>query len=36
YTSCPIAGFNKSYIEKLLYLDGINDHIIFTNICGKE
>ncbi|EAD2760278.1 streptolysin associated protein SagB, partial [Listeria monocytogenes] len=29
-------GFNKSYIEKLLYLDGINDHIIFTNICGKE
>ena len=36
FTSCPIAGFNKSTIEKLLYLDGINDHIVFTNICGKE
>ncbi|EKP7339255.1 SagB family peptide dehydrogenase [Listeria monocytogenes] len=36
FTSCPIAGFNKSVIEKLLYLDGVNDHIVFTNICGKE
>ncbi|EOL43458.1 SagB family peptide dehydrogenase [Enterococcus caccae] len=36
FTSCPIAGFNKSTIEKLLYLDGVNDHIVFTNICGKD
>jgi len=36
FTSCPLAGFNKTTIEKLLYLDGVNEHIIFTNICGKE
>lgn len=36
YTSCPIAGFNKIEIEKHLSLDGVNDHIVFTNVCGKE
>lgn len=36
YISCFIVGFNKLYIEKFLYLDGINDYIIFINICGKE
>jgi len=36
FTTCPLAGFNKSKIEKLLYLDGVNEHILFTNICGKE
>ncbi|MBC1480945.1 SagB/ThcOx family dehydrogenase [Listeria seeligeri] len=36
YSTCPIAGFNKSSVEKFLFLDGVNDHIVFTNICGKE
>ncbi|HCZ3000082.1 TPA: SagB family peptide dehydrogenase, partial [Staphylococcus aureus] len=36
YTGCPIAGFKKNNIEKLLELDHVNEHILFTNICGKE
>lgn len=36
YTGCPIAGFKKSNIENLLELDHVNEHILFTNICGKE
>ncbi|GHU35518.1 hypothetical protein FACS1894193_08640 [Bacilli bacterium] len=36
FTTCPVAGFNKSILEKLLYLDGVNDHIVFSSICGKE
>lgn len=36
YSACEIAGFNKQYAEKELSLDGLNSHILFTNICGKE
>ncbi len=36
YSACQIAGFDKPYAEKCLGLDGINSHVIFTNICGKE
>lgn len=36
FTVCQIAGFDKRYAEKNLNLDGINSHILFTNICGKE
>lgn len=36
YTACQIAGFDKQYAEQCIGLDGVNSHIIFTNICGKE
>ncbi len=36
YSACEIAGFDKQYAEKCIGLDGINSHIVFTNICGKE
>jgi len=36
FTTCPYAGFDKRKIERVLDLDGVNDHIIFTNVCGKE
>ncbi|MBU5487319.1 SagB family peptide dehydrogenase [Clostridium sp. MSJ-8] len=36
YSACQIAGFDKQYAEKCIGLDGINSHILFTNICGKE
>jgi len=36
YSACQIAGFDKVYAEKKLGLDGINSHILYTNICGKE
>jgi len=36
FTVCQIAGFDKQYAEKELDLDGINSHILFTNICGRE
>ncbi|MCO7151328.1 SagB family peptide dehydrogenase [Vagococcus lutrae] len=36
YSTCSIAGFEKKYIENILNLDSINDHIIFAAICGKE
>lgn len=36
YSSCQIAGFDKNYANETLGLDGVNSHIIFTSICGKE
>lgn len=36
YTGCAIAGYNKTYIENLLNFDHVNEHILFSNICGKE
>lgn len=36
FAACEIAGFDKQYAEKCIGLDGINSHILFTNICGKE
>lgn len=36
FSACQIAGFDKQYAEKKIGLDGINSHIVFTNICGKE
>lgn len=36
YGICQIAGFDKPYAEKVLGLDGVNSHIVFVNICGKE
>lgn len=36
YTSCPIAGYKKTYIEDLLDFDHVDEHILFSNVCGKE
>ncbi len=36
YSSCQIAGFDKSYANEVIGLDGVNSHIIFTSICGRE
>ena len=36
FVSCPVAGFNKNLIETALHLDQVNEHIIFSSICGKE
>lgn len=36
FSACQIAGFDKTYAETILGCDGVNSHIIFTNICGKE
>ena len=36
FNICQIAGFDKPYAEKILGLDGVNSHILFVNICGKE
>ncbi|AWP35610.1 MULTISPECIES: SagB family peptide dehydrogenase [Heyndrickxia] len=36
YRSCPIAGYDKNYLEQILNLDSVNEHIIFSNICGRE
>lgn len=36
FSACQIAGFDKQYAEKCIGIDGINSHILFTNICGKE
>lgn len=34
--ACQIAGFDKNYAETVLNLDGLNSHVVFTNICGKK
>lgn len=36
YTGCQVAGFQKKYAEKKLCLDGVNSHVIYTQICGRE
>ena len=36
YTTCQAAGFEKKYADKKLCLDGVNSHIIYTHLCGKE
>ena len=34
--ACQIGGFDKHYAENILNIDGLNSHIIFTNICGRR
>ncbi len=36
FSACQIAGFDKPYAQKCIGLDGINSHILFVNICGRE
>jgi len=36
YTGCQIAGYDKHYCEEQLDLDGINSHIVFSDLCGRE
>lgn len=36
YTTCQAAGFDKKYAEQKLCLDGVNSHIVYTHLCGKE
>ena len=36
YSGCQIAGYDKHYCEQQLGLDGINSHILFSDICGRE
>ena len=32
--SCQVAGFDKAYAQDLLGLDGVNSHVIFTQVFG--
>jgi len=34
--TCQIAGFDKPYAENLLGFDGVNSHVIFSQLCGKK
>ncbi|RHW45412.1 dehydrogenase [Bombilactobacillus bombi] len=34
--SCPIAGFSKQYLENILYIDGVDQYLLFSNVCGDE
>lgn len=36
FGSCPIAGYNKRFIEDICNLDHVNEHIIFTESCGRN
>lgn len=36
YSSCDVAGFDKKYAEKSIGLDGVNSHIIYSIMVGKE
>lgn len=36
FSACQIAGFDKPYADAALNCDGVNSHVIFTNICGKR
>ncbi|SHF00969.1 SagB family peptide dehydrogenase [Clostridium fallax] len=36
YGSCDIGGYDKQYLEKVLKLDGITNHVIHMTIIGKE
>ena len=36
FGTCQIAGFDKTYGNRSLGLDGVNSNIIYTSICGKE
>ena len=36
YSGCQIAGFDKHYCEQQLGLDGLNSHILFSDLCGHE
>ena len=36
YTGCQVAGFQKKYAENKLCLDGVNSHVIYTQMCGRE
>lgn len=34
--TCPVTALNKHYLEKILTLDGIDQILLFSNICGDE
>ena len=34
--TCQIAGINKNIIESKIGYDGLKNHILMVNICGKE
>ena len=36
YGSCDIGGYEKQYLEKLLKLDGLTNHVIHMTVVGKE
>lgn len=36
FSSCPIAGLKKTFLEEILNYDHVNEHVLFSNICGKE
>lgn len=36
FGSCPIAGYDKKFIENICNLDHVNEHIIFTESCGRN
>ncbi|MDK2584518.1 SagB family peptide dehydrogenase [Romboutsia sedimentorum] len=36
YGSCDIGGYEKQYLEKLLKIDGITNHVVHMTIVGKE
>lgn len=36
FSTCQAAGYNKKYADKILGIDGINSHVIYSHLCGKE
>ena len=34
--SCQVAGFDKAYAQDLLGLDGVNSHVVFTQVFGRR
>lgn len=34
--SCQVGGFNKGYVERMLNFDGLNQHVVFSQIFGKR
>lgn len=36
FSTCQAAGYDKKYADNILELDGVNSHIIYTQLCGKE
>ena len=34
--SCDVAGIDKQYLENLLYIDGVNQVLVLSSICGDE
>lgn len=34
--SCQVAGFDKAYAQDILGLDGLNSHVVFTQVFGRR